>query len=110
MAQKKPQKGIERIASLAYYLTKYKETPQFKTVDLTKLNRDAAQPPFGNAAQAVDNATKISQYLSPAGGGKKQITPRGEAVVDALPDPEKVRAALKEFPLVKGKKKSKKKQ
>jgi hypothetical protein len=81
---------------------------QFKTADLTKLNREAAQPLIGNPAQAVDNATKISQYLTQAGGGKKQITPRGEAVVDALPDREKVKAALIEIPLVKTKKRAKK--
>lgn len=98
MAQKKPKTDAERITCLAYYLTNYRQTPHFKTRELTDLNtKEAAGTPFSNAAVAVSNATR-DQYLSPAGSGKKQITVRGEAVVDALPDREKVTAALAENP------------
>lgn len=96
MAQKKPKTDAERITCLAYYLTNYRQTPHFKTKELTDLNtKEAAGTTFSNAAVAVSNATR-DQYLSPAGGGKKQITVRGEAVVEALPDREKVEAALQE--------------
>src|SRR4051794_32496429 len=36
--QKQPRTDVERIATLAYYLTHYRDTPQFKTLDLSKLN------------------------------------------------------------------------
>lgn len=97
MAQKLPKSDIERITCLAYYLTHYKNTPQFKTVDLTHLNTDAAQPRLSNASFAARNAVN-NQYLAPAGGGRKQIAPRGEAVVKALPDRTAVAAALKSYP------------
>ena len=73
----------------AYYLTHYKTTPRFKTKELQALNVEAAQPKFSNPAVAVMNAAG-SKYLSPAGGGDKQITVLGEKLIDALPDREKV--------------------
>ena len=93
MAQKRPSSGIERVACLAYYLDRYRGTQQFKTRDLTKLNTEAAQPTLSNAAVFARNAVD-AQYLSKAGGGAKQITVLGEAIVDALPDREKVKAAI----------------
>jgi hypothetical protein len=98
--QKKPTNNVERIACLAYYLTHYKNTPMFKTSDLTKLNTEAAQPKMGNPSQAVQDATR-AQFLTAAGGGKKQITSRGEAFVEALPDEVKVKQALAENPLAR---------
>jgi hypothetical protein len=95
MAQKKPKTDAERMTCLAYFLTHNRATPQFKTRELTKLNEDAAGSPFSNPAVAVSNAVK-EQYLAPAASGKKQITVRGEALVLALPDREKVNAALEE--------------
>src|SRR5262249_15613990 len=85
MATKRPQSDVQRITCLAYYLTHYRDTPAFKTRDLTALNTEAAQSSFSNSAYAVVNAVN-QQYLSAAGGGNKQITVRGEALVDALPD------------------------
>src|SRR2546422_588109 len=38
MASKKPQSSPERVACLAYYLTKYRNVAMFKTVDISKLN------------------------------------------------------------------------
>jgi hypothetical protein len=97
MAQKKPKTDAERITCLAYYLTHYRKIEKFKTKELTDLNKEAAGAPFSNAAVAVSNAARDS-YFAPAGGGLKQITTRGEAVVEALPDREKVKAALEELP------------
>jgi hypothetical protein len=98
MAQKKPKTDGERITCLAFYLTNYRQTQQFKTKDLTDLNtKEAAGPRFSNAAAAANNAMR-DQYLAPAGGGQKQITIRGEALVNALPDREKVAAAMQEHP------------
>lgn len=97
VAQKKPKTDAERITCLAYFMTHHRGTPQFKTKDLTELNKEAAGSPFSNAAVAVSNATR-DHYMAPAGGGAKQITVRGEEVVAALPDRERVQAALEANP------------
>jgi hypothetical protein len=96
LAQKKPKNNNERVACLAYYLTHNRNTSSFKTKDIRKLNIDAAQPRFSNPASSVTAATSTHRYLSSAGGGNKQITALGEAVVEALPDREKVSAAIAE--------------
>lgn len=98
MAAKKPTTDVERIACLAYYLTHMRDTPHFKTRDLTELNTEAAGRKFGNATQAANNALNQNDFIAPAGKGTRQITSRGEAFVDALPDREKVTAALAEYP------------
>jgi hypothetical protein len=85
LREKYPNTDVERVACLAYYLTHYKNTPHFKTFDISKLNTEAAQTKFSNAAVAVDNATKRG-YLVPATKGHKQISSKGELFVQALPD------------------------
>ncbi len=107
LAQKKPTSDVERVTCLAYYLAHYRDNKHFKTIDITTLNKEAAQPKFSNTAVPVDNATK-SQYLTPVGGGKKQITSYGEALVEALPDREKVKTALDEYPIQKRRKSGRK--
>ena len=84
MAAKKPTSDVERITCLAYYLSTYRSTTQYKTRELTDLNIEAAQPKFSNATVAARNAVQ-QQYLVGAGSGRKQITTTGEAVVKALP-------------------------
>jgi hypothetical protein len=96
MAQKRPANNYERVACLAYYLTNHRGSPHFKTLDLTKLNTEAAAPRFTNAAVAVMHATGTYHYLTSAGGGKKQITTLGEEIVQALPDRTKVQLLLAE--------------
>jgi hypothetical protein len=98
MTQKKPRSDIERVTCLAYYLARYRATKAFKTKGLTDLNTEAAQTKIGNATMAAANATKTPGYLTSAGGGKKQITPRGKALVEALPDPDAVTKALASHP------------
>ena len=100
MAEKRPKTDMQRVACLAFYLTYHRGVQFFKTRELTELNKEAAQPPMSNPAVAVMNAT-IQQYLAMAGGGSKQITSRGEAMVQALPDHEKVKAALEKHPLAR---------
>lgn len=107
VSSKRPATDVERIACLAYYLTHMRATALFKTRDLTQLNAEAKYPKFSNAAFAVANATKQNQYLAPVGGGKKQITVRGEALVEALPERERVAEALASSPMM-GRKKRKK--
>jgi hypothetical protein len=88
---KKPQTDIDRVTCLAYYLTHYRDTPHFKTLDISKINTEAAQLKLSNAANTVENATRIG-LLVPASKGAKQLSAIGELYVQALPD----RAAAKE--------------
>lgn len=109
LASKRPNSDVERIAVLAFYLDRHKQTRAFKTSDLTKLNTEAAGSKFSNAAYAVNNAAKQG-FLTAAGGGKKQITPRGESLVEALPNREAVKAARETAPLKKRRKKAMKRK
>jgi hypothetical protein len=102
MAEKRPKTDMQRVACLAFYLTHYRNIQFFKTRDLTDLNKEAAQPQMSNPTVAVRNATN-QQYLAIAGGGSKQITTRGEEMVKALPDHEKVKVALENNPLARRK-------
>ncbi|WP_159079571.1 hypothetical protein [Plantactinospora sp. BC1] len=98
ISQKKPQSLVERIACLGYYLTHYRDTRHFKTPDIVALNTEAAAHKFGNPSRDVDNADRQNGYIVSAGKGAKQLTVRGEALVEALPDREAVKAALHEHP------------
>jgi hypothetical protein len=102
--QKQPRTDVERVACLAFYLTHYRNTPHFKTLDISKLNTEAAQSKLSNVYVAVENATKTN-YLVPAGKGTKQISAAGEVFVQALPDREAAKAAMSKL---KPRKKSRK--
>lgn len=93
LAEKKPSTELERVACLAYYLTHYRDTPHFKTVDISKLNTEAAQIKFSNPARAVDNAAKAG-FLVPASQGNKQLSALAEQYVQALPDRGAAKAAV----------------
>jgi hypothetical protein len=93
---KRPATDIERVVCLAYYLAHYRDTPHFKTVDISALNTEAAQPKFSNASVAVDNA-RAAGYLVPATKGNKQISAVGEKFVELLPDREAAREVVKSF-------------
>lgn len=91
MLEKNAKTDVERVACLAYYLTHYRDSDGFKTLDISKLNAEAAQLKLGNAAQAVDNAAKAGFLISYI-RGQKRISALGELYVQALPD----RAAARE--------------
>jgi hypothetical protein len=91
--QKQPRTDVERVSCLAFYLTHYRNTPHFKTIDISKLNTEAAQSKMSNAYVAVNNATQTG-YLVPAVKGTKQISAAGEVFVQALPDREAAKAAM----------------
>jgi hypothetical protein len=90
---KLPRTDVERVACLAYYLRHYRDTPEFKTLDISTLNTEAAQLKFSNAAVALENASKQG-YLVPASRGCKQISALGEQFILALPDREKAKAIM----------------
>lgn len=97
MAAKRPGTDVERIASLAFYLTYGRNTPHFKTKALTDLNTEAAGTRFSNAAYSAKNAVTTG-FLAAAGKGNRQITPLGEDVVKALPDREAVKTVIADAP------------
>jgi len=90
---KRPKTDVDRVACLAYYLTHYRDTPHFKTLEISKVNTEAGQIKFSNAAKAVDNASSAGLLIQ-AGKGKKQISAIGELYVQALPDRDAARAAI----------------
>jgi hypothetical protein len=94
VTSKRPDTQYERLACLAYYMTHVGNTPTFKTADITKANTAAALPKLSNPSQVVGDTTSAYKYLSSAGKGAKQISGLGEAVVEALPDREAVKAAI----------------
>jgi hypothetical protein len=105
LRDKLPQTDVDRIACLAYYLTHYKNMPHFKTLDLSALNTEAAQPKFSNAAVAVSNASRAG-FLVQASKGNNQISSAGELYVQALPDYDAARARIASMRIKKRTKKS----
>jgi hypothetical protein len=93
LQEKQPHSDVERVACLAYYLAHYRNIPHFKTVDVSKLNTEAAQFKFSNAALAVNNAAWRG-LLTSAGKGNKQISAVGEQFVVALPDRDATKRVL----------------
>lgn len=98
LRSKRPTTDLERFICLAFYLAKVRDTPAFKTREITDLNTEAAGGRFSNAATTANNAVNQSRYLSQAGGGKKQLTPLGEDVVNALPDRDAVARVIADAP------------
>lgn len=105
LRDKAPKTDIERVTCLAFYLTHYRDTPHFKTVDLSGLNTEAAQPKLSNPTAAVDNASKAG-LLVQALRGSKQISAAGESFVQALPDRDAARASLANLRIKRRPKKS----
>lgn len=91
---KHPVTDGDRVTCLAYYLTHYRESPHFKTADISSLNTEAAQPKLSNPSVAVDNATRDG-YLVAGTKGNKQISSIGEKYVELLPDRKAAREALR---------------
>lgn len=98
MTSKRPTTDIEKVVCLAYFLSHQRRVQGFKTKELTELNIEAAQPRLSNPSATARNAVSDG-FLSLLGGGQKQITTRGEALVEALPDRDKVKGVLAEHPL-----------
>lgn len=94
LLQKQPKTNVERVACLAYYLSCYRKIKEFKTIDISKLNTEAAQTKLTNPSYAVNDAVKTG-YIVPADKGMRQLSANGELYVKALPD----RDAAKKFKL-----------
>ena len=96
LVQKKPRSDVERVACLAFYLTHYRSSAHFKTMDINKLNTEAAQVKFSNASNSLNNAVK-SGFLVPSVSGAKQLSAAGEKFVDHLPDRTTARKVMSEL-------------
>lgn len=101
MSQKKPKDGYQKLACLAYYLEKFKEVKEYSVKELRSANADAKQITISNISAYLKDATSKYGFFASSGKGKKFLTTRGEAVVVALPDQEKVKEVLKEHHLRK---------
>lgn len=86
MLQKQPNTNVERVACLAYYLTHYRGTRYFKTIDINKLNTEAAQTKLSNPSYAVNDAVKHEYLAQAQKKGMKQLSAQGEQYVEILPD------------------------
>jgi hypothetical protein len=95
VVKKQPNTLYERVACLAYYLEKSKGMTAFNAKDVEKANTDARQGKIDNPASVLSDATRKYGFLAQVGGGKKALTAKGEALVEALPDREKAKEALK---------------
>lgn len=91
--EKQPRTDVERVACLAFYLTHYRDTAEFTTLDISKINTEAAQRKLANATVSVNNASQYG-YLVPAGKGTKQISAAGERYVQALPNYDAAKDAM----------------
>lgn len=90
---KRPKSDVERVACLAFYLTHFRDQPDFKTLDISKLNTEAAQLKLSNPAAAVSNAVRTG-FIVPSTKGMRQLSAIGEKFVLALPDRDAAREAL----------------
>lgn len=94
LVKKDPSTLYERVACLAYYLEKVGGTTSFKANDIEKANADARQGKIDSVPDVLSDATRKYGFLSPVGGGRKALSAKGEALVEALPDRDRVKAAL----------------
>lgn len=104
--EKDPITEVERLACLAYYLTHYQETPHFKTVDLSRLNTEAAQRKLSNPAVAAGNAVRDGFFVQAPRGGYRQLSAMGERFVQSLPDREAAQQVKQRMASRRGKRKS----
>jgi hypothetical protein len=95
LLEKDPQTDSERMTCLGYYLTHFRDHPYFKTEDLSKLNTEAAQRKFANAALTAKNAVRDGFFVQAPKQGLRQLSALGEQYVQALPDHEAARLVRK---------------
>jgi len=94
LKEKQPSSNVDKVACLAYYLTHYSETPHFKTVDISKLNTEAAQAKFSNATQSLKDAIRKGLVVTAGRRGFNQLSAVGEDYVNALPSQQEAKAVL----------------
>lgn len=101
VTNKKPSGFYEQIACLGYYLEKIQGVESFGTKEISQANTDARITKLPNPSLYLKNCFAKYGYLVQVGGGKKALSARGEALVEALPDRESVKTALENNPIKK---------
>ena len=96
--EKDPRTDVERMAALAYYLTHFRDNPHFKTNDLSRLNAEAAQRKFANAANTAKNATRDGFFVPAPKAGLRQLSAMGERYIQSLPDRDAANEVRKRMP------------
>ena len=86
LLRKRPNTNIERVACLAYYLAHYRDIRQFNTIDINKLNTEAAQTKLSNPSHVIRDAVRSGYLVAAATKDMKQLSADGEKYVEALPD------------------------
>ena len=86
--EKDPLTEVERLACLAFYLKHYQDTPHFKTLDLSRLNTEAAQRKLSNPALTAGNAVRDGFFVQAPKNGYRQLSGMGERFVQLLPNRE----------------------
>lgn len=99
MSEKQPQNLYQRAAALVYYLEKFGGFTEVATADIVKANADARLSRMTNPSLFIQHATHTYGYLTSLGKRKFAISARGEAVVEALPDPAKVEEVHTRLPV-----------
>lgn len=105
VVEKKPEGFYEKIACVGYYLEKYGNLDGFKTSDIVKGFTESKQTKLPHSSAYVDNAATKYGFLISSGKGRRSLSARGEAVVNALPDRGKVTQALADHPFKRNRKK-----
>jgi hypothetical protein len=90
LKDKAPADDIGRVAALAYQLTHGKGLAQFKNAEFRQARIDASIPKL-NLSRAIYNAQRRG-YLTTASYGTYKITADGEALVEAMPNADAVKA------------------
>jgi len=98
---KNPKNFYQRVACIAYHLEKGEGHTELKTADISAANDAGRLGKLSNAASFVRDAITKYGYLASVGHGKVGLSPRGEALVNALPDQERVKEALAAMPIRK---------
>lgn len=98
IASKRPGNVYQRLACLAYFLEHHDQTVDVNAKDLATANSNARQANIPGTTNALSDATSKYEFFAPVGRGRKHLTSRGVAVVEALPDQEAVKRALQQHP------------
>jgi hypothetical protein len=96
LASKKPTNSYEQVACLAYWMERNDKKDELTIADFHQAKKDARVVGLSNVPRSVRHAKSTYGFLTSLGRGKYGISPRGEAVVEALPNREMVTAALAE--------------
>jgi hypothetical protein len=101
VTEKNPKNFYQRVACIAYFLEKSRGLSELKNADINAANDEGRLGKLSNVAQFVRDATRKYGFLASVGHGKVGLSPRGEALVSALPDQERVKEALAAMPMRK---------